>query len=145
MLANSKVSSVKVFAIKSVRARLVHCLQPGSDGIYEILTPGIYSLLSEAAARVHVDQIACSPPANAPSSSEHMDNPFMARAIQLSIDNVSSGRGGPFGAVVVKDRKIIAEGTNQVTSTNDPTAHAEVIAIRETCRKLGTFDLQDCD
>ena len=74
-----------------------------------------------------------------------MDNPFMARAIQLSIDNVSSGRGGPFGAVVVKDRKIIAEGTNQVTSTNDPTAHAEVIAIRETCRKLGTFDLQDCD
>jgi guanine deaminase len=53
-----------------------------------------------------------------------MDNPFMARAIQLSIENVLSGRGGPFGAVVVKDGKIVAEGTNQVTSRNDPTAHA---------------------
>ena len=63
----------------------------------------------------------------------------MARAIQLSIDNVGSGRGGPFGAVVVKDGKIVAEGTNQVTSTNDPTAHAEVLAIRDACKKLGVF------
>jgi guanine deaminase len=74
-----------------------------------------------------------------------MDNPFMARAIQLSTDNVHSGRGGPFGAVVVKDGAIIAEGTNQVTSNNDPTAHAEVIAIREACRKLGVFDLEGCE
>ena len=69
----------------------------------------------------------------------------MARAIQLSIDNVHSRRGGPFGAVVVKDGNIVAEGTNQVTSTNDPTAHAEVLAIRAACMKLGVFDLQGCE
>ena len=74
-----------------------------------------------------------------------MDNPFMARAIQLSIDNVHSGRGGPFGAVVVKDGAIVAEAVNQVTSTNDPTAHAEVVAIRESCKKLGVFDLEGCE
>src|ERR1700680_1413628 len=74
-----------------------------------------------------------------------MDNPFMTRAIQLSIDNVRSGRGGPFGAVVVKDGAIVAEGTNQVTSTNDPTAHAEVLAIRAACKKLGGFDLEGCE
>jgi guanine deaminase len=74
-----------------------------------------------------------------------MDNPFMARAIQLSIDNVRSGRGGPFGAVVVKDGAVIAEGANQVTAQNDPTAHAEVLVIREACRKLGVFDLHDCE
>jgi tRNA(Arg) A34 adenosine deaminase TadA len=75
----------------------------------------------------------------------NMANPFMARAIQLSIDNVHAGRGGPFGAVVVKDAVIIAEGANQVTATNDPTAHAEVIAIREACRKLAVFDLRGCE
>jgi len=69
----------------------------------------------------------------------------MARAIQLSIDNVRSGRGGPFGAVVVKDGSIIAEGANQVTSSNDPTAHAEMVAIREACRKLAAFDLEACE
>jgi len=69
----------------------------------------------------------------------------MARAIQLSIDNVHSGRGGPFGAVVVKNGAIIAEAANQVTLTNDPTAHAEVVAIREACKKLGTFDLEGCE
>ena len=69
----------------------------------------------------------------------------MARAIQLSIDNVYSGRGGPFGAVIVKDGSIIAEGANQVTSTNDPTAHAEMVAIREACRKLAAFDLEACE
>src|SRR6201993_677918 len=74
-----------------------------------------------------------------------MDNPFMARAIQLSLDNVRSGRGGPFGAVVVKDGKIVAEGTNQVTSTNDPTAHAEVLAIRDACKKLGGFYVEGCE
>jgi guanine deaminase len=77
--------------------------------------------------------------------SEHMDNPFMARAIELSIENVNLGRGGPFGAVVVKDGAIIAEGANQVTSTNDPTAHAEVCAIRSACKKLGVFDLEGCE
>jgi guanine deaminase len=74
-----------------------------------------------------------------------MHNPFMARAIQLSIENVQSGRGGPFGAVVVKDGSIIAEGTNQVTSANDPTAHAEVLAIREACKTLRAIDLKGCE
>jgi tRNA(Arg) A34 adenosine deaminase TadA len=74
-----------------------------------------------------------------------MHNPFMARAIQLSIEGVASGRGGPFGAVIVRDGKIVAEGVNQVTSTNDPTAHAEVLAIRLACEKLGDFQLKDCE
>ena len=69
----------------------------------------------------------------------------MARAIQLSVDGVHSGRGGPFGAVIVRDEKIVAEGMNQVTSTNDPTAHAEVLAIRRACHKLGVFELKDCE
>lgn len=75
-----------------------------------------------------------------------MDNKaFMQKAIELSIDNVKSGNGGPFGAVVVKDGKIIAQGANSVTSHNDPTAHAEVLAIREACKVLGTFQLDGCD
>ncbi len=74
-----------------------------------------------------------------------MDNPFMARAIQLSLDNVVSGNGGPFGAVIVKGGSIVSEGANRVTATNDPTAHAEVIAIREACAKLGIFELRDCE
>ena len=75
-----------------------------------------------------------------------MDNKvFMQKAIDLSIENVRSGKGGPFGAVVVKDGKIIAQGANSVTSHNDPTAHAEVMAIREACKVLGTFQLTDCD
>ncbi len=69
----------------------------------------------------------------------------MARAIQLSLDNVLSGRGGPFGAVIVKNNAILAEGANEVTSTHDPTAHAEVMAIRRACQKLGTFELQGCE
>ena len=69
----------------------------------------------------------------------------MARAIELSIENVHSGRGGPFGAVIVKDGVMIAEGVNQVTSTKDPTAHAEILAIRAACAKLGVFELQDCE
>ena len=69
----------------------------------------------------------------------------MARAIQLSIENVHSGRGGPFGAVIVKDGAVIAEGANQVTSTKDPTAHAEILAIRAACAKLGVFELPGCE
>lgn len=69
----------------------------------------------------------------------------MARAIELAIDNVRSGRGGPFAAVVVKDGRVIAEGTNRVTSSNDPTAHAEVVAIRQACSTLGAFQLDACD
>jgi guanine deaminase len=74
-----------------------------------------------------------------------MDNQFMARAIQLSLDNVLSGNGGPFGAVIVKDGSIVAEGVNKVTANNDPTAHAEVIAIRQACAKVGAFSLKGCE
>ncbi|MGC1490897.1 MAG: nucleoside deaminase [Candidatus Acidiferrum sp.] len=69
----------------------------------------------------------------------------MARAIQLSIESVQSGRGGPFGAVIVQGGQIIAEGANRVTSTNDPTAHAEILAIRQACEKLGAFELRECE
>ena len=74
-----------------------------------------------------------------------MNNPFMTRAIQLSIEGVHSGRGGPFGAVIVNAGRIIAEAANQVTSTNDPTAHAEVVAIRKACEVLGSFELRNCE
>jgi guanine deaminase len=69
---------------------------------------------------------------------------FMKLAIGLSEKNVAEGLGGPFGAVVVKDGKIIAKSGNKVTTTNDPTAHAEVSAIRLACKKLKTFDLSGC-
>ena len=72
-------------------------------------------------------------------------NPFMADAIRLATENVKSGNGGPFAAVIVKDNKIIARGVNKVTSTNDPTAHAEVTAIRNACKELKSFQLDDCD
>jgi tRNA(Arg) A34 adenosine deaminase TadA len=71
-------------------------------------------------------------------------NPFMARAIELSLQNVEQG-GGPFAALVVRDGRIVAEGTNRVTATNDPTAHAEIVAIREACRALAAFQLDGCD
>ena len=64
----------------------------------------------------------------------------MKRAIELSVENVDKG-GGPFGSVIVKNNKIIAEGANKVTSTNDPTAHGEIVAIREACKKLNNFNL----
>ncbi|MBQ7811927.1 MAG: nucleoside deaminase [Bacteroidales bacterium] len=68
---------------------------------------------------------------------------FMQQAIDLSVQNVENG-GGPFGAVIVKDGKVIATGTNRVVPNSDPTAHAEVSAIREACRRLGTFKLDGC-
>jgi guanine deaminase len=70
---------------------------------------------------------------------------FMKEAIRLSIDNVEKGTGGPFGAVIVKNGRIIASGTNQVTANNDPTAHAEVIAIRKACEALKSFQLEGCE
>ncbi|RZL18339.1 MAG: nucleoside deaminase [Pedobacter sp.] len=69
---------------------------------------------------------------------------FMRMAIALSIQNVTESIGGPFGAVIVKDGKFVAGSANKVTSTNDPTAHAEVSAIRLACQKLNTFDLSGC-
>lgn len=74
-----------------------------------------------------------------------MTNSFMARAIELSIENVRSSRGGPFGAVIVRGGEIIGEGANRVTGTNDPTAHAEIVAIRGACQRLGAFDLKGCE
>src|SRR6476659_5756325 len=69
---------------------------------------------------------------------------FMREAIALSKNNVEKGTGGPFGAVIVKDGKVIAKSANMVTTTNDPTAHAEVSAIRLACKELNTFDLEGC-
>ena len=68
----------------------------------------------------------------------------MSRAIELSIESVNNGTG-PFGAVIVKNEKIIAEGSNKVTSTNDPTAHGEIVAIREACKQLNNFSLSGCE
>ena len=69
---------------------------------------------------------------------------FMAKAIELSINSATTV-GGPFGSVIVKDDKIIAEGSNKVTPSNDPTAHGEIVAIREACKNLDTFDLSGCE
>jgi tRNA(Arg) A34 adenosine deaminase TadA len=70
---------------------------------------------------------------------------FMMRAIELSLENVRAERGGPFGCVLVKDGEVVAEGANLVAATNDPTAHAEVVAIRAACQKLQCFDLRGCE
>lgn len=72
-------------------------------------------------------------------------NDHMRRAIRLAEENAASGNGGPFGAVIVKDGKVVAEGSNTVTVDKDPTAHAEVTAIRRACAVLGTFDLSGCE
>ncbi len=72
-------------------------------------------------------------------------NPFMQEAIRLSFETMRNNTGGPFGAVIVKDGKIIARGFNKVVSTNDPTAHAEVVAIREACKVLNNFQLSGCE
>jgi len=69
----------------------------------------------------------------------------MRRAIALAIENVRTSRGGPFAALVVKDGRVVAQGSNRVTTSNDPTAHAEIVAIREACRVLNQFQLTGCD
>jgi tRNA(Arg) A34 adenosine deaminase TadA len=74
-----------------------------------------------------------------------MKEKFMRAAIGLSLSKMRGNCGGPFGAVVVRQGKIVGRGWNQVTSTNDPTAHAEVTAIRDACKKLKTFQLDDCE
>jgi len=75
---------------------------------------------------------------------KNMSTEFMHRAIALAHENIREG-GGPFAAVVVKDGRVVAEGVNRVTATNDPTAHAEVVAIREACKALSAFQLTGCD
>ncbi|MDJ0632107.1 MAG: nucleoside deaminase [Xenococcaceae cyanobacterium MO_188.B29] len=74
-----------------------------------------------------------------------LNSQWMGEAIALSEESVRSGKGGPFGAVIVKEGKIIAKAHNQVTSTNDPTAHAEIVAIRKACQVLQTFNLKGCE
>lgn len=73
------------------------------------------------------------------------DKKFLREAINLAKQGVEQGAGGPFGCVIVRDGAIVGRGSNRVTSTNDPTAHAEVVAIRDACRQLGSFQLTDCD
>jgi tRNA(Arg) A34 adenosine deaminase TadA len=72
------------------------------------------------------------------------DNRFMRRALEISLEGMNKNDGGPFGAVIVRDGEIIAEGNNEVTSKNDPTLHAEIVVIRNACKKLNTFDLRGC-
>lgn len=72
------------------------------------------------------------------------DKKFMQRAIELAEAGMDANAGGPFGCVIAKDGEIIGEGCNRVTSTNDPTAHAEIVAVREACQKLGAFQLDGC-
>ena len=73
-----------------------------------------------------------------------MRKEFMKRAIELSLESVNKS-GGPFGCIIVKENKIVAEGSNNVTSSNDPTAHGEIVAIREACKNLNTFTLAGCE
>src|SRR5215472_16012198 len=70
---------------------------------------------------------------------------FMQQAIALAVENVNSGRGGPFGAVIVRNGEVIATGANGVTTAKEPTAHAEIVAIRNACAKLGDFSLEGCE
>ena len=74
-----------------------------------------------------------------------MKTSFMREAIRLSIQMMRRGQGGPFGAIVVRGNRIVGRGCNRVTSSNDPTAHAEIVAIRDACRRLKSFQLDDCE
>lgn len=74
----------------------------------------------------------------------HQDSQFMVRAIELARMSVETSSGGPFGCVIVKEGEVIGEGSNRVTATSDPTAHAEIIAIRDACARLGSFQLDGC-
>ncbi len=74
-----------------------------------------------------------------------MDEAHMKRAVALAVQGIELGHGGPFGAVVVRDGAVVGEGWNQVLHTKDPTAHAEVVAIRDACRRLGSYDLSGCE
>ena len=78
------------------------------------------------------------------NSMNELDKKFMLRAIKLAQDGVDSNHGGPFGCVISKNGEIVGEGCNRVTSTNDPTAHAEIVAIRDACQNLGAFQLDGC-
>ena len=73
-----------------------------------------------------------------------MKNEFMKRAIELSVESVKKG-GGPFGSIIVKNGEIVSEGSNKVTLTNDPTAHGEIVAIRNACKKINNFNLSGCE
>ena len=79
------------------------------------------------------------------NTNKERDKKFLERAIELSKQGMEGGKGGPFGCIVVQGDEIVGEGTNEVTSSNDPTAHAEVVAIRQACEKLGTYQLNDCE
>jgi tRNA(Arg) A34 adenosine deaminase TadA len=72
------------------------------------------------------------------------DSEYLGQAIELARQGVEDGRGGPFGCVIVRDGEVVGMGCNGVTSTNDPTAHAEIVAIRDACKRLGNFQLTDC-
>jgi tRNA(Arg) A34 adenosine deaminase TadA len=74
-----------------------------------------------------------------------MNSDFLREAIRLSLENIEANEGGPFGAVIVRDRQIIGTGQNCVISSHDPTAHAEIVAIRDACSRLKTFDLSGCE
>jgi guanine deaminase len=101
---------------------------------------------SGAAFRVCHTENVIIPPWSEPICMPGTANPeFLRRAISLATQNVVEGKGGPFGAVIVRDGKIVGEGANSVTTTNDPTAHAEVNAIRAAASALGTFDLTGCE
>ena len=74
-----------------------------------------------------------------------MEKKFMQRAIELALSGMNNNDGGPFGCVIVKNGEMIGEGNNQVTSSNDPTAHAEIVAIRNACKQLNSFQLSECE
>jgi guanine deaminase len=80
-----------------------------------------------------------------PSTLNLMPPDFLREAIRLSLEKMEAGEGGPFGAVIVRGSEIVGRGWNRVTSTNDPTAHAEIVAIRDACDRLGTFSLAGCE